>query len=258
MSTTFQRKPELPSCVALIPARAGSKRIAGKNLRSLNGHPLLAYTIRTALDAAIFDSVIVSTEDERTAQIARHYGAEVPFMRPIEMAGDLSPDIEWVDHTLRTLRAGGREFAAFAILRPTSPFRAATTLGNAWNVFRARFDADSLRAVEPCRQHPGKMWVQQGEWLRPLLTGGPVRPPWHSMPYQALPPVLAQNASLELAWCRVVYDTGTIAGDRILGFPMPGDEGFDINGLHDWLIAEQIARRADVLPRIPQSPLPGL
>ena len=97
-----------PSAVAFIPARLGSKRVPGKNIRPLAGHPMLAYSIAPAIDSGVFSSVIVSTDSEEIAAIARHYGAEVPFLRPAAFAGDTSPDIEWLEHALTELRAGGR------------------------------------------------------------------------------------------------------------------------------------------------------
>ena len=242
--------------VALIPARAGSKRLAGKNVRPLAGHPLLAYSIAAARDSGIFSTVVVSTDSEPIAEIARHYGAEVPFLRPREMAGDLSPDIEWVRHALEQLRAEGREFHCFSILRPTSPFRSAATVRRAWSRFDGRPEIDSLRAVELCRQHPGKMWRVEGDRLVPLLAGGPARPPWHSMAYQALPQVFVQNASLEIAWTRVPLEDGTIAGTRIVPFFTEGYEGTDLNDERDWLYAEQlVASGAATLPTITQAPL---
>src|SRR5688500_6663767 len=141
------------SVVALIPARHGSKRVPGKNIRLLNGHPLLAYTIRAAIDSGVFDAVIVSTDSQETAEMARRYGAEVPFLRPAEFAGDTSPDIEWLEHLLKTLGAAGRSWDAFSLLRPTSPFRTAATIRRAWNLFTSQTGVDSLRAVELCTQH---------------------------------------------------------------------------------------------------------
>ena len=85
-----------PSIVGLIPARAGSVRVRDKNVRPLNGHPVLAYSIASALDSGVFDDVIVSTDSELYADIARHYGASVPFLRPDAYAGARSPDIEWM------------------------------------------------------------------------------------------------------------------------------------------------------------------
>src|SRR5688572_16915028 len=110
----------MPSAVAFIPARQGSKRVPGKNVRVVRGHPLLAYTIAPALESGVFDDVIVSTDSEEIAAIARHYGADVPFLRPAAFAGDTSPDIEWLDYTLRELRRQGRTWDCFSLLRPTS------------------------------------------------------------------------------------------------------------------------------------------
>lgn len=165
--------PALPSAVALIPARGGSKRVPRKNIRVLAGHPLIAYTIAAAKQSGVFAAVVVSTDDKETAEVARRYGAEVPFMRPAELAGERSPDIEWVDHALRTLAGAGRHFDCFSILRPTSPCRQAATIVRAWEAFTAQEGIDSLRAVEKCSQHPGKMWVIRGDRLLPLLPLSP-------------------------------------------------------------------------------------
>lgn len=241
------------SAVALVPARGGSKRVPGKNIRPLGGHPLIAYTIAAARTSSIFAALIVSTEDNAIASVARYYGAEIPFLRPTEMARDTSLDIEWVEFTLDALSHRGREYDAFSILRPTSPFRQPETIRRAWHLFKGRPDSDSLRAVERCRQHPGKMWVLEGDLMRPLLGGGPKDRPWHSTPYQALPPVYAQNASLEIAWTRVVRETHTIAGERVVPFVTEGHEGFDINDTYDWWLAEEMTRRGEAaLPAVSQ------
>ena len=245
----------MPTAVALIPARQGSKRVPGKNVRVLGGHPVIAYTIRPALESGVFDSVIVSTDSEDIAGIARHYGADVPFLRPSQFAGDVSPDIEWLEYTLKELRRAGREWDCFSLLRPTSPFRTAATIQRAWSRFIGQDGVDSLRAVEKCAQHPGKMWIVNGDRMTPLLPSPPGAQPSHSTPYQALPPVYVQNASLEIAWTRVVFDGRTIAGNVLMPFLTEGYEGFDINDPHDWMIAERlIADGQAVLP--PVSPVP--
>jgi len=244
-----------PSAVAFIPARLGSKRVPGKNIRALAGHPMLAYAIAPALESGVFSSVIVSTDSEEIAAVARHYGAEVPFLRPAAFAGDTSPDIEWLEHALTELRSGGRTWDAFSLLRPTSPFRSAAAIRKAFAHFTSQAGADSLRAVEQCTQHPGKMWVIRGDRMLPLLPFGPADQPWHSTPYQALPLVYVQNASLEIAWTRVVFERRTIAGDVVVPFITEAHEGFDINDPYDWMVAERlIADGAAVLPRVPQSP----
>ena len=117
--------------------------------------------------------------------------------------------------------------------------RQAATIRRAWSEFRAEPGADSLRAVEKCAQHPGKMWVIRGRRLLPLLPFGPAEQPWHSTPYQDLPPIYVQNASLEIAWTRVVRQQRTIAGETIIPFLTDEAEGFDINSASDWALAEQ-------------------
>jgi CMP-N-acetylneuraminic acid synthetase len=248
---------EAPSVVALIPARAGSKRVPGKNIRPLGSHPLLAYTVAAALESGIFAAVIVSTDSEQVAAVARHYGAETPFLRPAEYATDQSPDIEWLHYTLRRLRDEARAFDCFSILRPTSPFRQPDTIRRAWAHFLAAGAVDSLRAVERCRQHPGKMWVIEGAHRMYSLLLNPAGVPWHSTPYQALPPVYVQNASLEIAWSRVVFEDGSIAGRVLTPFITEGVEGFDINDRWDWWVAETLLRRGEAsLPPVNVSPYP--
>ena len=129
-----------PSVVALIPARSGSKRVPLKNIRRLSNHPVIAYTIAPALESRIFDAVVVSTDSEEIATIVRHYGATVPFLRPAAMANDMSPDIEWVEHTLKTLSVAGKSYDCFCLLRPTSPFRSAETIRRAWREFPLRLN----------------------------------------------------------------------------------------------------------------------
>lgn len=227
-----------------------------KNIRPLGGHPLLGYTIAAALDSGVFSAIVVSTDAQAIADVARHYGAEVPFLRPTEFAGDRSPDIEWVEHVLTRLRDDqGRHFDCFSILRPTSPFRQPETIQRAWAEFRAEVGVDSLRAVERCRQHPAKMWVVRGRRMLPLLPIGPAEQPWHSSQYPTLPEVYVQNASLEVAWSRVVFDGRTIAGHVVMPFLTQGLEGFDINDTRDWRYAEELLIAGEArLPRMTRPP----
>ena len=240
-----------PSIIALIPARSGSKRVADKNIRPLAGHPVIAYTITAARRSGIFSAIVVSTDSDAYAEVARKHGAEVPFLRPVEISGDVSPDIEWIEFTLKRLKETGREYECFSILRPTSPFRLPETIQRAWKEFLAEEGVDSLRAVEKCREHPGKMWIIRGKRMMPLLPLGPADLPWHSTPYQALPEVYSQNASLEIAYSRVVFEERTIAGEVVMPFLTQGYEGFDVNRPYDWQIAEELVRKGQArLPEI--------
>jgi N-acylneuraminate cytidylyltransferase len=241
------------SIVALVPARAGSKRVPDKNIRPLSGHPVIAYTIAAALDSKIFTDVIVSTDSELYAEIVKYYGAEVPFLRPPELAGDQSPDIEWLEYTLDRLQTAGRKYDCFSILRPTSPFRLPDTIQRAWDEFSAQTGVDSLRAVEKCTQHPGKMWVVRGKRMMPLLPLGPAGQPWHSSQYPSLPKIYVQNASLEIAWSRIVFEDRTIAGNVVMPFFTFDHEGFDVNNEYDWQLAKQLVQNGDAkLPQVIQ------
>jgi CMP-N,N'-diacetyllegionaminic acid synthase len=244
-----------PTIVGLIPARSGSKRVPDKNVSPLAGHPLMAYSIAAALQSKIFSDVIVSTDSEQYAEIARYYGAEVPFLRPPEFAGDLSPDIEWLAYTLKKLEEDGHKYDCFSILRPTSPFRMPQTIQRAWQVFLKEEGIDSLRAVEECRQHPGKMWVVRGRRMMPLLPFGPPEQPWHSSQYQSLPKVYVQNASLEIAWTKVVFEEKTISGNVLMPFFTKDYEGFDVNNPDDWELAKNLVYKQKVkLPNLDLSP----
>jgi N-acylneuraminate cytidylyltransferase len=251
---------EKPTVVALIPARSGSRRVKDKNIRLLRGHPVLAYSICAARMSGVFDAIVLCTDSEAYAEIGRHYGAEVPFLRPAGISGATSPDIDWVDLALSELAKQGRQFDAFSILRPTSPFRKADTIRRAWSRFTDAGQAvDSLRAIEKCAQHPGKMWVVRGDRMLPLLPYGPEEQPWHSSQYAALPPVYAQNASLEIAWTRVVTEGRTIAGTVLIPFFTEGDEGVDINTAEDWFFVNHLLDSGDaVLPEVDRPPFPAV
>jgi CMP-N,N'-diacetyllegionaminic acid synthase len=260
MDATNSVNPKL-SCVALIPARSGSKRVTDKNIRLLAGHPLIAYSISAALQSEVFDAVIFSTDSERYAEIACYYGAEVPFLRPSRFSGDTSPDIEWVEYTLNRLAENGRRYDCFSILRPTSPFRLPETIQRAWAEFRTETGVDSLRAIEKCGQHPAKMWVVRGHRMMPLLPIGPADQPWHSSQYPSLPEVYVQNASLEIAWSRVVFDGRTIAGTVLMPFLTRDTEGFDVNNPYDWDLAEHLVKQKSAglcaISQPPYCPLPN-
>jgi len=228
--------------VALIPARAGSVRVPGKNVAPLRGHPLMAYSIAAARASGRFDAVVCSTDSEAFAEIARRYGAGV-VLRPASMAGATSPDIEWVRHAL-----DGTSYDVFSILRPTSPFRTAATIERAFELFGER--CDSVRAVRRVREHPGKMWVRDGDYMRPLLPQPEGEVPTHSRQTAALPEVWVQDSSLEIAWTRIVAD-GEIAGRRVVPFFSEGLEGLSIDYPDDLERAERlVAADPSLLPEL--------
>jgi N-acylneuraminate cytidylyltransferase len=244
----------MPDLIALIPARGGSERVPLKNIRRLKGHPLIAYSISAALMSGIFKRVIVSTDSTDIAKIAAYYGAETPFLRPSEYATSVSPDIEWIRHALNALE---EKYDCFSIVRPTSPFRSVQTIQRAWNQFLATEEADSLRAVELCKQHPGKMWTLDGNLMHPLLDQSHLEVAWHAGQYQALPKVYVQNSAMEIAWTRVVFDYNSREGKNVAPFLTTGVEGFAIDYEEDWDRVEMLVDSAQAsLPEITQQSFP--
>jgi CMP-N-acetylneuraminic acid synthetase len=220
----------MPSIVGLIPARSGSERVQDKNIRALGGHPLLAYAIATAQQSGIFERIICSTDSGKIAEVALRYGADVPFLRPAGLATATSPDIEWITHTLDRLED---HYELFAIVRATNPFRGPDVLRRGLEQLLATPEADSIRAVEPVKQHPGKMWVLEGRTMLPLLQQSHLDVAWHAGQYQALPPVYVQNSALEIAWTRVVSQTGTREGKVVAPYLTEGHDGFNIDDEED-------------------------
>ncbi len=244
----------MPSVVALIPARSGSERVPGKNIRRLARHPLLAYAIATARQADIFERVVCSTDSTEIAEVARRYGADVPFLRPAEYATSTSPDIEWITDTLDRLDA---RYDLFAIVRATNPFRGPDVLRRGLEQLLATPEADSIRAVERVKQHPGKMWLVEGKTMRPLLDQSHLDVAWHAGQYQALPEVYVQNSALEIAWTRVVSQTGTREGRVVAPYFTSGYEGFNVDDEEDWERAKAlIASGAATLPKVERARAP--
>ena len=244
------------TAVALIGARAGSERVPGKNVRRLAGHPLLAYAIETARQSAVFDRIVVSTDSEEIAKVARWYGADVPFLRPDEYATATSPDIEWIAWTLPRLE---ERYDLFAIVRATNPFRGPDAIRRGLEQLIATPEADSIRAVERAKQHPGKMWelTIDGRTMMPLLDQSHLDVAWHAGQYQALPPVYVQNSALEIAWTRVVAATGTREGRVLAPFLTEGHEGLNIDDEDDFAFAERlVADGRATLPVVEREPYP--
>jgi N-acylneuraminate cytidylyltransferase len=222
--------------VALIPARSGSKRLPGKNVKSLQDKPLIAYAIEQATKSNLFSEIIVSTDSEEIAVIARGFGASVPILRPEIFASDSSPDIDWVLHALDNMVSFDKDkIECMALLRPTNPLRSSGTIIKAHGLLRQNPWADSLRAMEITNKHPGKMWIlDQNSRAMPFLVQKDKGNPTYNSPTQSLGSVWVQNASLEWARVKRVVETRSISGNTVLGFEMPGLEGFDLNTQEDW------------------------
>ena len=229
--------------IALIPARAGSERIKNKNIYNLNNKPLIAYSIVSAIKTKIFDKIIVSTDSLKYAKIAKRYGADVPFLRPKKFSKSTSPDYEWLKFTIDKLDKEKYEFTHFFILRPTNPFRNHKTILRAWKEFKKNKKAESLRAIQISKFHPGKMWKLQGKFLKPILNLKILDQPSYNNQFKSLPNVYIQNASLEISKKMVIKKYKTICGKKIIPFFTNETEGFDINYISDLNQAKKIIKK---------------
>jgi CMP-N,N'-diacetyllegionaminic acid synthase len=209
-----------PGVLVVIPARGGSKGIPRKNLRILADKPLVVHSIEHALAAETIGRTIVSTDDLEIAEVAQAAGAEVPFLRPEELAQDDSPDIDVFRHALHWLEENERYRPELIVhLRPTNPGRRVERIDEAVRAIAADPSADSLRSVSWPAQTPYKMWRIEGGYLRPVVDAEDV-PESHSLPRQLLPEVWWQNGFVDIVRRRTVVELGSMAGRRILPFAM--------------------------------------
>jgi CMP-N-acetylneuraminic acid synthetase len=228
--------------LALIPARGGSKGLPRKNVLPLLGKPVIAYSIETALAAQTITRTIVSTDDAEIAEAARAHGAEVPFMRPAELAGDASLDFEVFEHALAWL-AREEDYRPELVvhLRPTNPLRRVEDVDEAVRLMLAHPEADALRSVSWPAQTPYKMWRLEGDYLVPLLEVEGVADA-HSKPRQSLPEVWWQNGYVDVVRPRTVLELHSTAGEVVLPFVASGP-GVEIDDADGFARAEELLRR---------------
>lgn len=235
------------SAIAFIPARSGSQRIPGKNMRALGGRPLLAWAIEAAHKSGAFEEIYLSSDSDEYLDVGRRWGAK-PIKRPAEYAAATSPDYQWLKHALMRIWDDVRPDVV-AIVRCTSPFLRPESVYRAVKMLVADERADSVRAVRPVREHPGKMWTCNDFRMLPLMPYRLKGTPWHSNQMAALPRVYVQTGGLEVVRAEAVWRTQTISGDAIVPFEMDGEEALDINTPWDWALAELIVKARDVQPQ---------
>ena len=222
--------------LALIPARGGSKGIPRKNIRKFAGYPLIAWSIAAGLKSDLVTRVIVSTDDEEIAFIARDFGAETPFMRPLSLAGDKTPDLPVFQHALKWLEEVEDYKPEIIVqLRPTSPIRPCDMVDQALHTLLAHKDADCVRGVVPAGQNPHKMWRFAGDEkpLTPLLEVEGIDEPYNA-PRQILPPVYWQTGHIDAIRIGTIANKNSLTGDVI--YPLVIDPRYtvDIDNLSDW------------------------
>jgi N-acylneuraminate cytidylyltransferase len=246
-----------PDVLALIPARGGSKSVPRKNIRPLAGHPLIAYSIAAGLAARGVGRVVVSTDDEEIAAIARACGAEVPFLRPSELAADDTPDLPVVEHALAWLAENeGFRPAVIVQLRPTSPLRPIGLVDQGIDILRAHPDADCVRAVVPSGQNPFKMWrpVEDGR-IVPLIEDGLHEA--YNMPRQRLPATYWQTGHLDVIRRETVLGQRSLTGRRVYPLMVEAEFAVDIDSPRDFERAEALLARQPSPLVVPPGPPAG-
>lgn len=223
---------------ALIPARSGSKSVKDKNIRSMDGKPMIAYSIQDAIASRYIDKVIVSTDSEKYAEIAKEWGADVPFLRPTEISGDKTLDIEVFQHFLSWIDTGGYERPELIVhLRPTHPIRNVEDIDNMISIMMKKPEFDSIRSVAPAREVPYKMWLfNDDETMRPLVACDVIEA--YNAPRQTLPKVYMQNACIDIIRTTTILDKNSMTGEHIAGYKM--GYGVDIDTEDDFIRAEQL------------------
>lgn len=227
--------------LAVIPARGGSKGLPKKNVLPLAGHPLIAYSIRAAQQSDLVTRTIVSTDADYIREVAIQYGAELPFRRPAELAGDLTTDLEVFQHLLSWLRSHEGYLPDLVIqLRPTSPIRPVGLIDLCIDRLLST-TADSLRVVTNSPITPYKMWrlTSEKEPMEPLLTLDHFDEPFNQ-PRQSLPEIYWQIGCLDVIRPSVILDQHSMSGKKILPYVLPYAFAIDIDDLSSFERAEKV------------------
>jgi YrbI family 3-deoxy-D-manno-octulosonate 8-phosphate phosphatase len=231
--------------LAIIPARGGSKGIPHKNILLFAGYPLIAYSIAAAKHADTITRVIVSTDDGQIADIARQFGAEVPFIRPAELAGDQTPDLPVFQHALNWLSENEKYHPHGVVhLRPTTPLRPPDLVDRTVKLLLAHPEADSIRGITPAHQNPFKMWLMDGEEkpLTPLLMVENVFEPYNA-PRQVLPRAYAHTGLIDAIRPATILAQNSMTGKTILPVLFDPVYDVDLDTSDDWRRAEQVVLR---------------
>jgi len=235
-----------PTVLGVITARAGSKGIPGKNTKLLAGKPLIAYTIEAARASGALDRLVLSTDDERAAAIAKTLGCEVPFMRPADLSTDDTPHLPVMQHAAAWLRDHERYQPDWTmILMPTSPLRQPQHIVESIALAESS-GADSVVSVDPvpAHFHPRRtLTIDERGWARLLVGDRPVRE--RAVRRQGLPEAWVFNGAIYLFKTALLFDPvePSLYGERVAAYRMSAPYGHNIDGSEDWAEAERILAR---------------
>ena len=241
----MSKKSNSPQVLAIIPARGGSKKIKKKNIKLLAGKPLIAYTIEESKKSKYISRIILSTDNEEIAIIGKKLGAEVPFLRPSELAEDYVTDLPVFQHCLNWLRENENYIPDIIVhLRPTAPLRKNYHIDTGIELLLKSPRADSVRSVTAVGQHPLKMWKIENNRLVPFVSEeiSGIKESYN-MPRQKLPLTYIQNGSVDVIWTKTILEKNSMSGDIITPFVMEEWESINIDTEIDFSLAELIMKR---------------
>ena len=224
--------------IAIIPARSGSKGLKDKNIRLLNGKPLLAYTIEAAIDSGCYDTVMVSTDSEKYAQIAREYGAEVPFLRGNENSADNASPWEVVKEVLDRYKTLGKEFDTFTLLQPTSPLRDARDIQNAYAELKEK---DANAVVSMCELECSMHLVNT--LPEDLSMEGFISNEQYNKRRQDIRPYYRFNGAIYVSKVETFYQHMNIYDDKCYAYIMDRNRSYDIDDENDLKIVEALMKK---------------
>ncbi len=228
--------------VAIITARGGSKRLLGKNILPLQGKPLIAWSIEAALHSPLIDDVIVSTDDPTIAQIARQYGAQTPFLRPIELASDAAKSIDVVLHVLDSLEHSKKQRYDHAILlQPTSPLRDTEDINGAICSF---FDQNADSVIGVCEAEHNPIWSNTLNEDRNMKNFIPDQ--YNNLRSQDLPTYYRINGAFYMAKTAILQEQKTFfIKENIYAYLMSQEHSIDIDTSLDFMVATALLQQKE-------------
>lgn len=227
--------------LGLIPARGGSKGLPRKNIRPLLGLPLIAWSIEQGLGSRYLDGVVVSTDDEEIAAVARQYGAELPFLRPAALASDEAKSIDVIVHALDFLRGAGRAFDYLLLLEPTSPLREVSDIDASIELLLTHPSARALVSIAKLESgHPEfNVIIDGGTGCIRKMNGSA---DFKVLRRQELAEVYFLEGSIYLSDIATLLDRRTFYHERTLAYPVPRWKSLEIDELTDFISAEALLK----------------
>jgi CMP-N,N'-diacetyllegionaminic acid synthase len=226
--------------LALIPARGGSKGVPKKNIKLLEGFPLICYSIAAAKLSKKINKVVVSTDSEEIAEIARNFGAQAPFLRPSELAGDESADIDYVLHTLNWLEKNENYISDLIILlRATTPLRESNHIDEAIEEFVKNSEATSLRSSHAVAESPFKWFLIKDKFYTPICDKYTLEDA--NKPRQSFPEVYIPNGYVDILKPSFIKERNSLYGDKILSYVTPN--GYEVDTLEEFKYIEYLVSK---------------